>query len=816
MGGLGGHMAHLSEDVDLTFNEIVDILGKVANAEIENVTEKVDGQNLFLSWTVDSDGNIRAARGMPRTARNASDIKKGGMSTEEYVSKWRGHPAESAFTNGFKAIAAALRKLSPEDLETIFADGKRYVNMEIMYPKNPNIILYSSPNIVLHGLQYFGEEETPEMRQLTKQKFSNLSNLVDGGVEQVGDEEWSIHGPKIVALKKLADGSTLEELTAKIEAFAAPVGMNAQVRDYVELVVRKYAQQVEMPEQITNQLILLMLDPDEAKEQGITVVNLKKGLPKELQSVISRLGAKTNSRKYISSILQPLEIAISDFAIEVLRGVKSYFVSDNDKEVARMRAELEKSIAYLKALQTSGDEKMGELVDKQLAKLGAIENLASSMEGVVFEYPPGSDRIYKLTGAFAMANQIIGRARRSGMTEAASGDFTIRISKDREMTKTIDEWLAEIKAAKHEYTKLPQSVYEDVLSGTPLVDIVEEENALPTVYNAVMGYVNGLLTEEDEEEIDIEFVDDEEEIEIDIGDDESDDPVVDSDFPKTVAIVPGAFKPPHKGHLGMVRKYLAGHGMEVPKADEVIILVSNPTLSGRPIKGLPGGTIDPERSIAIWRLLLAGMPGVKVMPSSHASPLTAAYESIGESSEFPDGTKIILGASTKDDDWRRWVGAEKYLKPGLSLINPEQSAVVPNTHEPGYVRLLKQSGLYDSMPSVRKGKNADEYHASDMRYLIELVIKKPESIARKLLESFVGEGNVEGLLSALMNNDEVNEISAAGAGGGSVAGFSGPIGVGKRDDDEEDKEPSIIRHENIDLSIVDDVIRLIMEKGIMQ
>ena len=60
---------------------------------------------------------------------------------------------------------------------------------------------------------------------------------------------------------------------------------------------------------------------------------------------------------------------------------------------------------------------MGELIDKQLSKLGKIENLASSMEGIVFEYPPGSDKIYKLTGDFAMANQIIGRARRSGMTE---------------------------------------------------------------------------------------------------------------------------------------------------------------------------------------------------------------------------------------------------------------------------------------------------------------------------------------------------------------------------------------------------------------
>ena len=57
MGGVAGHMAHLSEDTDLTFNEIISILSKVANAEIDNATEKVDGQNLFL--TVDDSGEIK-------------------------------------------------------------------------------------------------------------------------------------------------------------------------------------------------------------------------------------------------------------------------------------------------------------------------------------------------------------------------------------------------------------------------------------------------------------------------------------------------------------------------------------------------------------------------------------------------------------------------------------------------------------------------------------------------------------------------------------------------------------------------------------
>ena len=677
MGGVAGHMAHLSEDTDLTFNEIVSVLTKVASADIKNATEKVDGQNLFLS--VDGSGEIR-------TARNNGDIKKGGMSTDEYISKWKGHPAENAFTNGFKAVSAALRKLSPDDLDAIFADGRRYVNMEIMYPKNPNIILYSAPNIVLHGLQDFGEEdETPEMRQATKQKFSKLASLIDGASETVGEEEWSVNGPKLVALKKLADGSALEEVTQQIEKFAAPVGMDATVGDYVKLVVNKYADQVGLPAEITEKLVMLMLDPDEAKERGITVVNLKKGLPKELQSVVSKLGSKTNSRKYIASVLKPLENAISDFAIEVLRGVKSYFVDDNDQEVARMRAELEQSIAYLKDLQSSGDVKAGELIDKQLSKLGKIENLASSMEGVVFEYPPGSDKIYKLTGAFAMANQLIGRARRSGM----------------------------------------------------------------------------------QEEID-------EEVELDFGtEDELDDPVVDADFAKTIAVVPGAFKPPHKGHLDMVRKY-------ADLADEVIVIISKPTKQGR---YLPDGReITSEDSLNIWNILASDLPNVDVVTSkTHASPINAAYEYVGEEGPVNIGDTVILGASTKDDDWKRWVGAEKYVKDGVKLIPPEQSAVSPTERSDG-----------------------TPFSATDFRNALGGALDNRAEIAE-----FVGEENVDNILSILDLGGKVDEMSSGAAGS-----VTGGLGVPLQSGSGRPKKRRTRRNENI--AIANEVLKLIKERGILR
>ena len=109
----------------------------------------MDGQNLFV--TLDSNLNLRAAR-------NMSDIKKGGMTAEEYLAKWKDHPAEDAFSHGFKAIGTALNSLSADKRLSLFRNGSRYVNMEIMYPDNPNIIRYGGAYVVLHGFKTFDED----------------------------------------------------------------------------------------------------------------------------------------------------------------------------------------------------------------------------------------------------------------------------------------------------------------------------------------------------------------------------------------------------------------------------------------------------------------------------------------------------------------------------------------------------------------------------------------------------------------------------------------------------------------------------------
>jgi hypothetical protein len=412
MGGVAGHMAHLQEDLSLTFNALIKILSEVAEGEITPV-EKVDGQNLFL--TIDALDTLKAAR-------NKSDIKKGGMSPKEYASKWKDHPAENAFMQGFKAIQMALDKLSSQEIEEIFEHGTRYINLEIMYPKNPNIILYGAAYVVLHNMKTYDEKGNIVEDPKDAAAFSHLANVLDGTEKMVNDELWRIYGPKIVQLSRIINNEAYDTVVDKIMKLASPVGIDATLGELSEFRLRNHLKTTDLPQNVINDIIARVYEKENAKSVREIKLELaskdkRKGMTsdqkvhlKNQEKLISSLTTTTNIRKVIANTLNDIERIISDFAIEVLRGLQSFFVLDHDKAIKAMRDELEWSIDYLSDLAASGDTQAGKLIDKQLAKLGDIENVASSLEGIVFER---NGQLYKMTGTFAMTNQLIGRARRA-------------------------------------------------------------------------------------------------------------------------------------------------------------------------------------------------------------------------------------------------------------------------------------------------------------------------------------------------------------------------------------------------------------------
>ena len=65
----------------LTFSQIKDVLTKASEGQLEG-TEKTDGQNLFISYSV-KDGKAKAAR-------NKGNIKGGGMTAKGLAEKFGG------------------------------------------------------------------------------------------------------------------------------------------------------------------------------------------------------------------------------------------------------------------------------------------------------------------------------------------------------------------------------------------------------------------------------------------------------------------------------------------------------------------------------------------------------------------------------------------------------------------------------------------------------------------------------------------------------------------------------------------------------
>ena len=234
----------------------------------------------------------------------------------------------------------------------------------------------------------------------------------------------------------------------------------------------------------------------------------------------------------------------------------------------------------------------------------------------------------------------------------------------------------------------------------------------------------------------------------------------------------------------MVRKYAA-------IADEVMVLISRPTKAGRKLPN--GREITAKDSLKIWKLLAVELPNVDISISTHASPINAAYEYVGEEGPLNIGDKVILGCSAKDCDWKRWTGAEKYIKDGVELLTPKGTAVTPMQRK-------------DDIP----------FSATDFRN----ALGNPNN--RDEIAEFVGEENVDNVLKILGLEGKVDEMSMAGGVGGktgSVEGGSKPLPLGSGSDRPKKKRrrkkaPTIMKQENLD--IANEVLRLIKERGILR
>ena len=237
MGGVygkTGHMSHLYDNPDLTFQEMKEILQAAANADLD-VEEKLDGQNLYLSYSI--------PEGKAKASRNLTHLRNKGVDAMGLANKFAGRGTlYDAFTNSFDAFEKAVETMSPEAREKVFGpDTNFWYNAEVMDPDNPNIINYDSKTLKIHDKGHYRFDRKAKDGKGDKifEDFTERLEILDSHLDRIQkaleNHDFSLIRDAALQLKKMSDDVPLRTTITKINSIIGREGLNDNdtVGDYL-------------------------------------------------------------------------------------------------------------------------------------------------------------------------------------------------------------------------------------------------------------------------------------------------------------------------------------------------------------------------------------------------------------------------------------------------------------------------------------------------------------------------------------------------------------------------------------------------------
>jgi len=390
MGGAYGHLMHLHEDRDLTFNDLERIVRKAEAGRLDLCTEKTDGMNLVFTWDEASHS--------ARIARSAGDIKRGGMDAAALSARFadRSPWVKGTFQSALGALSLALWSVPLEERARVFEGGSRWYSLEVIDDSCPNVIRYDvhRSNIVFHPHGSFSlapsgvviaHTEAPGVQLLSEQ----LGGLMING--------WFFHGPQQVTVRCPDDGPG-DKAFVELGMLLAQHGLRgeATIGDFLLAGARRVSAGFGLEPAVTEMIASRMSGHPSAP----SLVRIKARVPAAAYPFV-----KASVELEERALVRPLEKVIHEFAVFLLHGMRSAMIIDHDLEVCRLRHTVEGAI---EAVEARGNDRAKQLLWAQLSKLGTTRGITSSAEGIVFRH---GGRAYKMTGNFSPVNQILGLVR---------------------------------------------------------------------------------------------------------------------------------------------------------------------------------------------------------------------------------------------------------------------------------------------------------------------------------------------------------------------------------------------------------------------
>ena len=414
-GGAAGHMAHPYDDHGLTFGDMKEIVARALEGRLdieEAVTEKTDGQNIYVTWKNGQPGFARGS-GTIINPMTTSEIiadfqrkqqkaiaEKGAAAGENY------QPVVDAYQACAEDLTSALTKLKPQQLQQIFKDGRVFANMEIIFPATKNVISYDKAHLQFHNLVEYDEAGNVIQTDLTG------GNMLQGVIRDANadmQKTFSFIPSQQIKIGRVAD---FEDQQAaffnEIDQLRTRYNLKDtdQVTEYHRAwwadVIRSKAQQLgyDIPDDVLNALIYRWGFFN--KSTNISI--LKKQIDNlEFVTWMTEFDKK-EFKQYYKQNMEPFESIFLRLGAVVLRNAENFLAANPSKAVQEIKQEIAQLIKEFQTSTNTDSIKKLEYELRRIEKLGGFDAIVP-VEGVVFVYKGNT---YKLTGAFAPVNQILG------------------------------------------------------------------------------------------------------------------------------------------------------------------------------------------------------------------------------------------------------------------------------------------------------------------------------------------------------------------------------------------------------------------------
>ncbi len=392
-GGAYGHMNHPFDiEMNLTFGDLKQIVVRALNGDLELAREKTDGQALAISWV---NGRLVAARNKSHTKNKG----EGAMTIGQVAQQFAGRGSlTDAYTFAMNDLSKAVSALSEPQRKKIFKDGACFMNLEVIYPQNANVIPYGQPLLVFHGtFEYNKEGEVIGENQEAAKILAGMIKQVNKHVQ----DTYTIQGPPMQSLPKSEKLSKLQgKYISMINKLQKEFNLSDidGVADYHQAwwtkFVEKNAKKLDSVEKIG------LVKRWAFGDKGFRINQIQDAKIKAWADKTD----KQDQQKIMKDNIIKFEQIFLGVGADVLSFMESVLTANPSDATKQLRKELGNAIKQIKA---SGNPQQIDKLKIELSRLNALGGFDKIVpnEGIVFVY---GGNTYKLTGAFAPLNQILG------------------------------------------------------------------------------------------------------------------------------------------------------------------------------------------------------------------------------------------------------------------------------------------------------------------------------------------------------------------------------------------------------------------------